>query len=517
MSSSAAPSAACVWFRKGLRLHDNPALLEAINGSDTLYPVFCVDPTFYSPDAIGGNRIAFLLESLRDLDASLKSRNSRLIVLRGSPDDVLVSKMEEWNVSKLCFESDTEPYAEARDGRIKEAAEALGVRVFSPVSHTLYDPNVLIAKNGGKAPLTMQSFQKVVDKAGPPPAPAADPPSSLPPCGAVPSGEYLVPSLSDVGYGEEHMKESNKPVEGGETAALARLAKYMADEAWVASFDKPKGNPTTFTPYPATTLLSPYLKFGCLSPRLFYAKLREVYNRRANHTKPPVSLYGQLLWREFFYCASVGIPNFGKMEGNPNCKQIDWDTNDEFLQAWEAGRTGYPWIDAVMTQLRQEGWMHRLARHAVACFLTRGDLYLSWESGAKVFDKYLLDADWAINNANWQWLSASAFFSQYFRVYGPVSFPKKYDKDGAYVKKYLPVLANMPAKYVYEPWTAPADVQKKAGCVVGVDYPAPIVDHATIHKTNIQRMKAAYDRNKTMNPSSGAASGVKRKGVEPAR
>jgi len=161
--------------------------------------------------------------------------------------------------------------------------------------------------------------------------------------------------------------------------------------------------------------------------------------------------------------------------------------------------------------------MHHLARHAVACFLTRGDLYLSWESGAKVFDKYLLDADWAINNANWQWLSASAFFSQYFRVYGPVSFPKKYDKDGAYVKKYFPVLANMPAKYVYEPWTAPADVQKKAGCVVGVDYPAPIVDHATIHKTNIQRMKAAYDRNKTMNPSSGAASGVKRKGVEPAR
>lgn len=498
-TGSSPGASAIMWFRKGLRLHDNPALLEAINETDTLYPVFCIDPTFYSPDAIGSNRIAFLLESLRDLDASLRSRNSRLIVLRGSPGDVLVSKMTEWKVNKLCFESDTEPYAKKRDEAMKEAAEAAGVRVFSPVSHTLYDPNVLIAKNGGKVPLTMQSFQKVVDKVGAPPAPVADPPSRLPSFGAVQDNEYLVPSLEDVGYGAEHTKEANKPVEGGETAALARLAKYVADEAWVATFEKPKGNPTTFTPYPATTLLSPYLKFGCLSPRLFYAKLKEVYARNKNHTKPPVSLYGQLLWREFFYCASVGVPNFGQMVGNSNCKQIDWDTNDEYLRAWEQGQTGYPWIDAIMTQLRQEGWMHHLARHAVACFLTRGDLYISWEAGARVFDKYLLDADWAINSGNWQWLSASAFFSQYFRVYGPVSFPKQYDKEGAYVKKYLPVLAKMPAKYVYEPWTAPADVQRKAGCVVGVDYPAPIVDHATIHKTNIQRMKAAYDRNKAMN------------------
>jgi cryptochrome len=129
-----------------------------------------------------------------------------------------------------------------------------------------------------------------------------------------------------------------------------------------------------------------------------------------------VSLYGQLLWREFFYCASVSIPNFGSMEGNPNCRQIDWDTNEEHLRAWELGRTGYPWIDAIMNQLRREGWMHHLARHSVACFLTRGDLYLSWEAGADIFSKYLLDADWAINAGNWQWLSASAFFSQYFRV-----------------------------------------------------------------------------------------------------
>lgn len=418
-TNMATANVSLIWFRKGLRLHDNPALLEAIREADTLYPVFCLDPKFLQPEKIGANRIAFLLESLQDLDASLKARHSRLVVLRGPPEEVLVEKIKEWRVTKLCYESDTEPYAKVRDARVREAAEAMGVEVFSPVSHTLYDPNVLIAKNGGKAPLTMQSFQKIVDKAGAPPAPAADPPSMLPPLGdgaVVPDGAYHVPSLEDLGYGEEHTKETKKPVHGGETAALARMAKYLADESWVASFEKPKGNPTTFTPYPATTLLSPYLKFGCLSPRLFYKGLKEVLARRPSHTKPPVSLYGQLLWREFFYCASVSIPNFGSMEGNANCRQIDWDTNDEHLRAWELGRTGFPWIDAIMNQLRREGWMHHLARHSVACFLTRGDLYLSWESGAAVFDKYLLDADWAINSGNWQWLSASAFFSQYFRV-----------------------------------------------------------------------------------------------------
>ena len=145
-----------------------------------------------------------------------------------------------------------------------------------------------------------------------------------------------------------------------------------------------------------------------------------------------------------------------------------------------------------MAQLRTEGWMHHLARHSVACFLTRGDLYCSWEAGRDVFDRHLIDADWALNAANWQWLSASAFFSQYFRVYSPIAFGKQYDKNGDYIRKYLPVLKDMPAKYIYEPWTAPPEVQRKAGCVVGQDYPAPIVDHAVVSKANMAKMKAAY-------------------------
>jgi cryptochrome len=173
------------------------------------------------------------------------------------------------------------------------------------------------------------------------------------------------------------------------------------------------------------------------------------------------------------------------------CRRGCWfyrDTNQKYLDAWKNAQTGYPWIDAAMTQLRKEGWIHHLARHAVACFLTRGDLYLSWEEvrkrdfgplsilktimlprlardkcrestqkrsvvlqGAKVFDVWLLDADWALNNCNWMWLSASAFFHTFFRVYSPVSFGQKTDKEGAYVRHYLPVLAKMPKKCVRRP------------------------------------------------------------------
>lgn len=132
------------------------------------------------------------------------------------------------------------------------------------------------------------------------------------------------------------------------------------------------------------TGLSPYLRFGCLSCRLFYYRLWELYKKVKRNSTPPLSLYGQLLWREFFYTAATNNPKFDRMEGNPICIQIPWDRNPEALAKWAEGKTGFPWIDAIMTQLRQEGWIHHLARHAVACFLTRGDLWISWESGVRV-------------------------------------------------------------------------------------------------------------------------------------
>jgi cryptochrome len=172
------------------------------------------------------------------------------------------------------------------------------------------------------------------------------------------------------------------------------------------------------------------VKHGCLSPRRFYHELGRVYARYSASSaasspklsQPPVSLHGQLMWREYNYLMGYLTPHFDRMEGNPVARQIPWDDDPHLLEAWKNGQTGYPFIDAIMTQLRQTGWIHHLARHAVACFLTRGDLWQSWEKGAAVFEERLVDADWSINNFNWQWLSCTAHFYQYFRCYSPVAF-----------------------------------------------------------------------------------------------
>lgn len=304
------------------------------------------------------------------------------------------------------------------------------------------------------------------------------------------SSEYNIPKLDEF-LDQSTLMPCKYP--GGETEGLKRLTIYMSRNDWVRKFEKPNSSPNSLEP--STTVLSPYLSHGCVSAKLFYHRLKEVESG-GKHSEPPVSLRGQLMWREFYYTAGAGTENFDKMVGNPVCTQIPWGKNDEHLKAWAEGRTGYPFVDAIMRQLKQEGWIHHLARHMVACFLTRGDLWISWEEGAKVFEDYLLDYDWSLNAGNWMWLSASAFFYKYFRVYSPVAFGKKTDKQGLFIRKYVPELKKYPTEFIYEPWKSPKSVQRAAGCIIGEDYPNRIVDHDKIHKENMQKMNLAYKANK---------------------
>ncbi|KAF2302550.1 hypothetical protein GH714_037688 [Hevea brasiliensis] len=401
------------------------------------------DPKAFSPGSTraGINRIRFLLESLVDLDLSLKSLAR-------------------------------DPYYQALDIKVKDYASSAGIEVFSPVSHTLFNPEDIIQKNGGKPPLSYQSFVKVAGQPSWASSPISTTISSLPCVGEIGSCEISkVPTVEELGYEDVEQYEWT-PFRGGESEALKRLRESINNKEWVANFEKPKGDPSAIVK-PATTVLSPYLKFGCLSSRYFYQCLQDVYKNVRKHTSPPVSLVGQLLWRDFFYTVAFGTPNFDQMRGNRICKQIPWNDDNELLAAWREARTGYPWIDAIMVQLRKWGWMHHLARHCVACFLTRGDLFVHWEKGRDVFERLLIDSDWAINNGNWLWLSCSSFFYQYNRIYSPLSFGKKYDPNGNYIRHFLPVLKDMPKEYIYEPWTAPLSVQTKAKCIIGRDYPKP--------------------------------------------
>ena len=504
--ASKEPCSVVHWFRKGLRLHDNPALLaclKPIDGSASdelpiLRPVYIIDPWFTKNIKCGHNRRRFFLQTLQDLDCSLRKLGSRLYVARGDPELVFGILFTKWNVKRITWEEDSEPYSKERDARISLLAAERGIEFETRISHTLYNPESIVAHNLGSVPLTMQKLTSVVQSIGHP-AKTVEAPNCLENFlpQSLDDAEYNLPTSEELDIDESQCGPCLYP--GGESEALRRLDDKVCFEKakWVREFEKPQTSPNSLEP--STTVLSPYLKYGCLSARTFYWRLIDVYSG-AKHSKPPVSLMAQLYWREFFYTAGSQIKNFDKMKGNAICKQIPWDNNPTMLEAWANAKTGYPFIDAIMTQLRTEGWVHHLARHSVACFLTRGDLWQSWEKGKEVFEELLLDADWSLNAANWMWLSASSFFRQYFRVYSPIAFGKKTDPNGDYIRKYLPQLRKFPNEYIYEPWNAPFAVQKAAGCIVGTDYPKRIVEHSQVPKQNLGRMKRAYaDNSKTEN------------------
>ncbi|CAE7232020.1 unnamed protein product [Rhizoctonia solani] len=364
-----------------------------------------------------------------------------------------------------------------------------------------------------------------------------------------PEGDFSIPNLEELGY-----PTPTTTIHGGETVGRARLFAFNAvDEGnRAALFEKPQTSPTIPGPFgtsqitgeskeqsysdepeesegedspedtqidvtkPSTTLMSPYLKFGCVGVRECYWSWHDILVKAPKSAKKPENLLGQLEFRDMYYAAELAIGGtaFARVQGNPICRYIPWNCPtiyseggnpviprpkdekhpraEEWLAAWSEGRTGFPWIDALMKQLREEGWMHHLGRHSVACFLTRGQCYISWERGAEVFDEYLIDWDPASNYGNWMWLSCSAFFSQFLRVYGVATWPSRFDKTGALVRKYIPELQKFPDQYIYEPWLAPISVQKEAGCIIGKDYPAPMLDEKEEKNRNIERMRAAY-------------------------
>ncbi|KAG8450867.1 hypothetical protein GDO86_003219 [Hymenochirus boettgeri] len=453
-------------FRKGLRLHDNPTFVKALETSDVIYPVYILDKTFMtSSTTIGSKRWNFILQSIEDLNCNLRKLNSSLFVIQGDYQQVLRDHVQKWNITQVTFDVETEPYYKKMDENTKEMAKELGFEVVSLVAHTLYDLNRILLLNHGKPPLTYKNFLRVLSALGDPDKPARpitaeDFVKCATPTEFAMEERYRIPQPEELGI----CRDCSTNWKGGESEALKRLEQHIEKQGWVANFQKPHTSPNSLLP--STTGLSPYFSLGCLSARVFFHRLSNIYAQSKKHSLPPVSLQGQLLWREFFYTVASCTPNFTKMEDNPICLQIDWYTDPRQLQKWKAGETGFPWIDAIMTQLREEGWIHHLARHSVACFLTRGDLWISWEEGMKVFEEMLLDADYSINAGNWMWLSASAFFHHYTRIFCPVRFGRRTDPEGNFIRKYLPSLKNFPSKYIYEPWTAPEEIQKQAGCVI---------------------------------------------------
>lgn len=492
------------------------------------------------------------MDCQNDLSKSITKLNSKskLFLLREAPQTLFPKLFKAWNVTHLVFEKDTDPYARERDRVVAEAAKKAGVEVIIRSGRTLWDSDDVVKAHGGKPTMSMTQLQASGEKVGaiakPIPAPQKlpdpgempvdfeqDQPATKPDFNeerrtekdttystiAGPKGDFAIETMEELGF-----PSATTPHRGGESIALKTLDKLIKDKKYTATFEKPKTSPAQFEPQ-ATTLLSPFLHFGALSVREFYWRVQEVvdaYGKGAS--SPPTSLTGQLLFRDMYFAAQAALGSeFEQTANNPYCRFIPWhlpskrnhktgivtgeyhvdsQEAETWFKRWKYGITGFPWIDALMRQLKDEGWMHHLGRHSVACFLTRGGCYVDWERGAEVFEEWLLDHEPACNAGNWQWLSCTAFFAQYYRCYSPVSFGQKWDKQGNLIRKYVPELKDLDAKYIYEPWKAPIQDQKKAGVRVTGDglgdrekgtYPKPMFDFSERRKICINAMKTAYN------------------------
>lgn len=450
------------WHRTDLRLHDSPALTHALSlNPSAFYPVWTWDPHYVYSARSGPNRWRFLTECMKGLSEGyerVSGGKNRLWVVRQAPSEVLPRLWKKWGVDVVVWEGDGDWYARRRDEVVRKKAEEMGVRVEIREGRTLWEEKEVVRRNGGKAVMSMGQLVKAVEgwdverpaeEPGNVPAPGCDVLESLRdlekerheepgPEGGVdinetertlgeskhyvsllgPEGNAGVPTLKEMAMDP---KDAGSPHHGGEENALKELKRILDDEDYTGTFEKPKSAPTDFSPR-STTVLSAHLHFGSLGIRRFYWGVIDVFDKRTKAKKPvaaePMNLIGQLKFRDMYFAAQYAIGDpFQREEGNPVVRVIDWylpsdgkgsyevdnEEAEQWFIRWKEGRTGFPFIDALMRQLKIEGWIHHLGRHMVACFLTRGGCYVHWERGKEVFEQWLIDHESASNAGNWMW------------------------------------------------------------------------------------------------------------------
>jgi deoxyribodipyrimidine photo-lyase len=465
-------STAILWYRRDLRVHDHPALRAALDAHDRVVPVFVLDDALLGGRYASGARTAFMLGCLRSLGDALRARGSGLVVRHGRPEREIAALAGEAGAGAVYWTSDVSPYARGRDRRVTEALAAAGVEARPSTGGYCID--VSRPRTRGGTPFRVFSpFARAWSAAARRdvrPAPRALP--------ALPSGvrRGRVPALDALGLASDVAAPVCEP---GEEAGREALARFLAGpvDNYARRNDAPAGG---------TSVLSPYLRWGCLSAR-------ECEERgRAHGGRGAEAWVRQLCWRDFYAHLLLHHPGSAVAELQERYRgALEWSSDRGRLEAWQEGRTGFPLVDAGMRQLQATGWMHNRVRLVVGSFLTK-DLHLDWREGEAWFARLLLDGEPAQNTGNWQWIaSVGADPAPAFRrMYNPARHQERFDPDGEYVRRWVPELRGVPASRLSEPWTMTEDEQRAAGCVVGRDYPAPIVDHALERRRALERYGA---------------------------
>lgn len=433
-----------VLFNRDLRLRDNPVLAAAAKAERTV-PLFVLDPALLESRFAAPNRVAFLLESLRDLDEGLRRTGGRLYVRHGDPVEETLALAGACGGGELHVSADWSAFAQRREERLRRACEEERIAFHAHPGTTIVAPGTVTPGSGDHFKV-FSPFHRAWEEV--PSRPLAATPRHL----TVPSRLAVgrLPKLDSLLRGEL----SPQRVRGGETAGRKAMRAFLRDGLadYAERHDDLAGD--------ATSGLSPYLRFGCVSP---LELLSEARSRRGGG-----AYARQLCWRDFHHQVLAAFPALPRRDYR--LRGDRWSRSRRAFETWREGRTGYPIVDAAMRQLQQEGRMHNRARMIVASFLSK-DLYLDWRWGAEHFWDLLSDGEIANNAGNWQWVAGTGNDTRPNRVFNPIRQAHRFDPGGDYVRRYLPELEAIDGKAVHEPWRLDSAQRR------GLDYPRPIVDH----------------------------------------
>ncbi|MEM7344960.1 MAG: deoxyribodipyrimidine photo-lyase [Chloroflexota bacterium] len=465
------------WIRRDLRLFDNQPLHVALAAAEEIVPVFIFDPALLASPYRSDNRLAFLLGGLRSLAETITSRGGQLIVRHGEPLAELKKLQTECNASAIFAEADHSPYAKQRD---KAIAAELPLHLITGL--TVHAPDAVL-KDDGTPYVVFTPYSRAWKS------------RSLPhQHDLLPAPERLsVPSdlASDPIPAEPTLPES-VPFPPGEAEAQQRLAAFTTGQTPSAySYGDRRDRPDLS----GTSRLSPYFRFGMLSARQATALALKLQAQADDEVsrKSATTWLNELIWREFYVTILYHFPHVRSGSFRSELSDIQWNNDEAEFAAWCDGQTGYPIVDAAMRQLKTLGWMHNRARMITASFLIK-DLLVDWRWGERWFMQQLVDGDPAANNGGWQWTAGTGTdAAPYFRVFNPTLQSKKFDPNGNYIRRWIPELAKVPTKFIHEPDKMSPREQQQVACVIGQDYPKPIVDHAFARKRVLEVYKQAKE------------------------
>jgi deoxyribodipyrimidine photo-lyase len=458
-----------LWLRRDLRVHDHPAL-QAACAAERMIPVFCFDDALLAGRHASGPRTQFLLECLAELDIALRDRGSRLFVRRGSPSREIARLARETGAEAVHVSADVSPFARRRDGAVRGALREDGVEFVPHPGMFTLDALEPVRTGQGNPYTVFTPFYKSWLRQ--PRRPTIGAPRALPPTGRKATGGS-VPTLESLGL----RQEVSDPAPGGEPAARRALTRFLGGpvDEYADEHNTLAGG--------SVSRLSPYLHFGCVSPREVEERLGDSAGAEAFRR--------QICWRDFYAHVLGHHPQNARHEFQERYRgTLTWSRAETSFEAWCEGRTGFPAVDAGMRQLRREGWLHNRARLIVGSFLTK-DLGIDWRWGERYFMRMLIDGDEASNNGNWQWIASVGVdpAPAFQRIFNPARQLERFDPDGVYVREYVPELREVPDEYLAEPWRMDEELQSRCGCRIGDDYPAPIVDHAEARRAALDRYR----------------------------